>query len=265
MLRSLAEMLHGAERLDTLRMAVYCYDHALAVYTREETPLDWARTQNNKGVTLRNMMGLLAGSERLQTLRATISCFNTALLERRREITPMDWAATQESKGNALSDLAELVGDDERTQTLQAALACFDTALEERRREANHVNWARAQNNKGNVLRSLARIRDDTDTRQLEILYEALACYDAALLEYRRETAPMYWAMTQSNKGVVLNDIARISEERTKRKELLQKALTCFDAALLEYQRKVDPATWATVQDNSRQSSLRDSGKQAID
>src|SRR5205807_2859023 len=51
-----------------------------------------------------------------------------------------------------------------------------------------------------------------------------------------------------SNKGVVLNDIARKLEEGTKRKKLLQDALACFDVALLEYRREVDPVTWATVQ-----------------
>lgn len=247
-LRSLAETLAGSKRLATLQGAVTCYDHALAIYTREETPLDWARTYNNKGITFRNMMGLLAGSERLQMLRSSIFCFNTALLERKREITPMDWAATQESKGNALHDLAELLSNDEQVKALQAALTCFNAALEERYREVSPFNWARVQSNKGNVLRSLARTHNNTDTRQREVLYEALACYNAALLEYRRNIAPMYWAMTQSNKGVVLNDIARITQERSEQRALLQEALSCFDAALLEYQREMSSANWATVQ-----------------
>jgi CHAT domain-containing protein/tetratricopeptide (TPR) repeat protein len=249
-LRKLAEMDGGADRLDALRTAIACYDEALTVFSREESPLDWARTQHNKGAALRSMTGLLAGSQRLHMLRTALACYDAALLERTREMLPFDWAATQESKGNAFLDLAELLEGDEQEQTLQAALACLDAALLERQRVVSPMNWARIQNNRGNVLRHIARTHRDTDKEQFEILSQALECYDAALLEYRRELAPVYWAMTQSNKGIVLNDLARITEEQAKRKELLQAAIACFDAALLEYQSEVDPATWAILQVN---------------
>ncbi|MFL5666526.1 MAG: CHAT domain-containing protein [Ktedonobacteraceae bacterium] len=249
-LRKLSEMDGGADRLDALRTAVACYDEALTVFSREESPLDWARTQHNKGAALRSMTGLLPGSQSLQMLRSAVACYDAALLERTREMLPFDWAATQESKGNAFLDLAELSEGGEQEQALQAALDCFDAALLERQRVVSPINWARVQNNRGNVLRHIARTHRDADKEQFEVLSQAIGCYDAALLEYRRELAPVYWAMTQSNKGIVLNDLARITKEQAKCKELLQAALACFDAALLEYQREVDPATWAILQVN---------------
>ena len=79
----------GTERLEA---AVTACNAALQVLTREDLPLDWARTQSNLGAALRTVGAQEEGTERLE---AAVTAYNAALQVFTREDLPLDWARIQ--------------------------------------------------------------------------------------------------------------------------------------------------------------------------
>ena len=62
-LLDLARLLGGKKRTKTLQQAMACCDVVLTLYTREDTPIDWALAKNNKGVALRELASLREGAD----------------------------------------------------------------------------------------------------------------------------------------------------------------------------------------------------------
>jgi len=106
-----------------LRAALAAYDEALAL--RRDVPLDYATTQNNRAVLLRDLASL-PGEDRGARLRAALAACDEALALRRD--VPLDYATTQNNRANVLSDLASLPGED-RGARLRAALADAASAV----------------------------------------------------------------------------------------------------------------------------------------
>ena len=75
---------------------------ALKVYTREQLPQDWARTQNNLGNALGDLADRSEGPRAAQLLDQAVEAFRSALKVRTREQLPQKWAMTQNNLGNAL-------------------------------------------------------------------------------------------------------------------------------------------------------------------
>jgi hypothetical protein len=75
--------------------------------------------------------------------------------------------------------------------------------------------------NLGNALRNLAE--RESGTARLE---QAIAAYDAALLERTRERVPLDWAITKANLGIAL---AMIADRNGRTRD---QALVAIDAAL---------------------------------
>jgi tetratricopeptide (TPR) repeat protein len=78
---------------------VAAYRAALAEYTRERVPLDWAMTQNNLGNALSTLGARESGTARLEE---AVAAYRAALAEYTRERVPLDWAMTQNNLGTAL-------------------------------------------------------------------------------------------------------------------------------------------------------------------
>ena len=101
------------------------------------------------------------------------------------------------------------------------------------------LDWAATQNNKGNALEATARAAW-AGPAGLASLDAAIACYDQALLERRREVAPLNWAATQNNKGTALRDRAgRLGGGEGLAS--LDAAIACYDQALSVYPVAVQP------------------------
>ncbi|MEZ5823348.1 MAG: hypothetical protein R3C97_00940 [Geminicoccaceae bacterium] len=69
---------------------------ALLERTRERVPLEWAMTQNNRGIALATLGERESGTERLEQ---AVEAYDRALLEYTRERVPLDWAMTQNNQG----------------------------------------------------------------------------------------------------------------------------------------------------------------------
>ena len=176
----LGEQESGTDRLER---AVAAYREALKVFTREHTPLDWARVQGNLGSTF-SMLGERQGDA--ERLEEAIAAHRAALEVFTREKSPWHWAATRCNLGNALSMLGERQGD---AKCLEEAIATYRAALKVFTREGLPEDWAKAQSNLGNTLLDLSQRRGDA-----KFLEEALATRRAVLEALTHEHSPLDWA-----------------------------------------------------------------------
>jgi len=79
-------------------------------------------------------------------------------------------------------------------------------------------------------------------------LRQALSAYDEALRFYTPTSAPLDYAMTQNNRGNVLQDLATLAEE--DRAARLRQALSAYDEALRFYTPTSAPLDYAMTQGN---------------
>ena len=81
-----------------LEEAVAAYRVALAEYTRDRVPLQWATTQSNLGVALEALGERESGTAHLEE---AVAAYRAALAEYTRDRVPLDWMMTQNDLGNA--------------------------------------------------------------------------------------------------------------------------------------------------------------------
>jgi tetratricopeptide (TPR) repeat protein len=108
----------GAERLRLLTEIVQIYRQALTVRTREASPQDWVRTQNNLANTLHSYAQATEGAERKRLLAESVQAYRQALTVR-MEVFPQYWVRTQTNFALALDALAQLAEGEERERLKQ--------------------------------------------------------------------------------------------------------------------------------------------------
>lgn len=96
------------ERLSLFRAAIECFNATLSVRTRENNPVAWAMSQNNKGGTLFKMSELLDDAERLDALKEAIDCLDKAQTEQQYMKDNTWWARTDQNRELVLGNLLEL-------------------------------------------------------------------------------------------------------------------------------------------------------------
>jgi hypothetical protein len=82
----------GEDRGARLREALAAYDAALRYRTPETVPLDYAMTQNNRAVLLRDLASV-PGEDRGARLREALAAYDAALRYRTPETVPLAYAA----------------------------------------------------------------------------------------------------------------------------------------------------------------------------
>ena len=103
--------------------AVAAYREALEKWTRDQEPLNWARTQNNLGNALLTLGERENGTARLEE---AVAAYRETLEEWTRDRVPLDWARTQMNLGNALQALG---ARESGAAHLEEAVAAYDAAL----------------------------------------------------------------------------------------------------------------------------------------
>ncbi len=237
----------GEEGNRLLSEAVDSYKRALAIFTREQSPQNWAMTQNNLGIALWAQGERVSGAESLKLLTEAIATYRNALLIYTREQLPQQWALTQDNLGSALSSLGERMGGAESLKLLAEAATAHRNALQIRTRERLPQNWATTQNNLGNALQRQGE--RTAGAEGLGLLTAAIAAYHSTLQVYTREQWPQQWAAIQINLGSALSSQ---SERMTAAEgvKLLAEAVTAYRNALLVYTPEKSPQQWALTQNN---------------
>ena len=134
---TLGDREEGAVHLEE---AVAAYRAALGVYTWDEVPFHWARTQVNLGVAL---LALARREQGADHLRRAIAAFHAALRVFTQDRLPIEWAETQHHLGNALRVLGER---EDSTLRLGEAVCAYQAASPARPppRPAPGLGWAPA-------------------------------------------------------------------------------------------------------------------------
>jgi tetratricopeptide (TPR) repeat protein len=208
-----------------LKEAIETHRAALQELSRESTPFDWAKEQNNLGNALSQLGDRESGTERYEE---AIRAYRQALAASTREQAPLDWGLMENNLGAVLYKVGKY--DD--------AVAADRAAMEEWTRERVPLQWAMAQTN---LALALAALGTKGGTAKLE---EAVAAYRSALEELTRQRVPMRWAQTMTGLGIVLQLLGL----REAGGSHLEEAIAHFRAALEEWTRDRDPQGWAEAQ-----------------
>jgi tetratricopeptide (TPR) repeat protein len=94
----------------------------LEVYTKADTPQDWARTENNLGLALRNQGERSSGGAASKLFSQAVEAYRAALEVFTKADLPRNWATVENNLGNALVDLGDYAA---AAKALDAALEVF--------------------------------------------------------------------------------------------------------------------------------------------
>ncbi|MCA2641693.1 MAG: tetratricopeptide repeat protein [Microcystis sp. M137S2] len=219
------------DRATNLELSITAHNLSLKIYTREDSPEDWAGTLNNLASAYINRIR----GDRAENLEKAIELYEQALEIYTRKNFPVDWAGTLNNLALAYSD--RIRGD--RADNLEKAIELYGQALEIYTRKNFPEDWAMTLNNL--ALAYSNRIRGD----RAENLEKAIKLYEQALEVRTRKNFPENWAMT-------LNNLANAYSVRIlgDRAENLEKAIELYEQALEVRTRKNFPENWAMTLNN---------------
>ena len=218
---ALSERIRG-DRADNLERSIHAYEQALQVRTREDFPVDWAKTQNNLANALRQRIR----GDRSDNLVRSIHACEQALQICTRENFPSQWATLQDNLANALSE--RILGD--RADNLERSIHAYEQALQIYTREDLPVDWARVQQNLALTLRG--RIRGD----RADNLERSIHACEQVLQIYTRGDFPFQWAMIQNNLANALRE--RIRGDHA---DNIERSIEAYRSALEIYQPESFP------------------------
>jgi CHAT domain-containing protein len=175
------------DRAIQIELSILCYKLALLVFTRDNAPLDWAMTENNRAIAYRNRIK----GDRAVNLEEAIAGYDRALIIYNQQVFPVEWAMTENNRATVYCERVR--GD--RAANLEEAIAGYDRAALVYTQSDFPAEWAMIQLSCGNAYSD--RIEGDRAAN----LAEALARYDRALLVYNRADFPTEWAMTENNRA----------------------------------------------------------------
>ena len=199
----------GARKKSTgwLTTAVFNFEQALQIRTRDKDPHKWAETQNGLATALRALGELEKNTERLET---AVFNFEQALQIRTRDKDPHKWAETQNGLATALRALGEL---EKNTERLETAVFNFEQALQIRTRDKDPHKWAETQNGRATALGALGELE-----KNKERLEAAVKAYRAVLKVRTRKDDPAGRAETQNGLAIARGALWEL-EKNTERLE----------------------------------------------
>jgi CHAT domain-containing protein len=219
------------DRAENLEKAIKIYESALEVYTKKNSPTDWAVTQNGRASAYSERIK----EDKAENLEKAIEGYQSALEIYTKENFPTNWANTQNNLANAYSERIK----EDKVENLEKAIEGYQSALEIYTKENFPTDWANTQNNLANAYKN--RIKED----KAENLERAIMGYQSALEIHTKENFPIQWATIQNNLAIEYSE--RTKEDRA---ENLEKAIEGYQSAL-EIRTKEDfPIQWANTQNN---------------
>ena len=218
---------------------------ALKELNPDKYPLDWAKTQNNLGITL-TILGEL--KRKPSDVEEAIKAFRSALEKRKRGLVATDWAKTQNNLGIALKILGEQL---KQPRLVHDAVKAFNLALEVRNFEADSLEWAKTQINLGNAFQALGKLERAAGNLKgaFRHLDAASNAFSKAIQEYRKQPRNKVfspWVNAHYNLGNALSRMGQIVVDGP----YLHQSVKAYSAALQEYSPNNRGLKWAKTQQN---------------
>jgi len=239
--------MSNSESEDSIEKVITYYQQALEVYTRRDSPIEWATITNNLG---RAYADRVRGN-REQNLEEAINCYQQALLVHTQGDFPSDW-------GNAINNLGVAYlyrTQGERADNIERAIDYFHQALLVRTRETMPVEWAKTMMNLGNACQH--RVRGHPANN----LEEADLAYTMATQVITRETMPVDWAGIMNNRGA-LQLVRSRGNWLDGTNKYIEHAINDFQQALQIRKRQTMPIKWAETMHNLGDAYLERSQRQ---
>jgi tetratricopeptide (TPR) repeat protein len=217
------------------RKAIATYDQVLQVYTRADSPAEFARTQNNLGTTY----GILAEAEdKAENCRRAIAAYQEALGVDTLGGFPTHYIMTETGLGAAYGTLA---GVESTAENCRLAIAACGEALRVDTLKAFRTQYAVNKFNLGADYVTLAGVEDTAENCRL-----AIRAYQEALEAYRHGGLPTERAMTQAGLGYAYVTLAWVEDKA----ENCGKAIAACGEALRVYTLERFPRQYAVNQDD---------------
>jgi len=216
---------------DAPARAVAAYEADLTIFTREDDPQSWARTQRGLGVALQAQDAMSAGGD-VVALRRAAAAYEAALT-----VTDPTDSLSPFAARISLGDVLMRLDDRGEAGALERAIAAYREALRAYHlRTVLRVQWANTQMKLGHALRrmGLQRARETDGVGYLEA---ATAAYDSAL-EFRvRDADPAAWTDTVYHLALTYRDLGDMRGARAMARNALSGAEQAGDAVLIERAR----------------------------
>jgi tetratricopeptide (TPR) repeat protein len=227
-LRGVAHMDYNTYSNDQhhIEQAFRDYNVALEVFTRENTPFEWALTYANRGDAYRGF----PIRQQAETIELAIADFNTALTVFTYQDTPEEWADTLLSRGLAYAERMHGEG----VQNVEQAIADLNKVLEVYSRETNPYKYALANLNLGFAYTS--RMRESRAAN----LATAIKFLNETVELLTPEANPLEWAAAHLSRAY-----AYTNYPLGERANNLELAIKDCDSALTIYTRESRPVDWA--------------------
>jgi tetratricopeptide (TPR) repeat protein len=216
-----------------LLAAVDAANAALAVWTRQNDPLAWAKTHYALGNALQSL------GDRAQDTKSyskAAASYEQALQVFGRDSAPAEWLLTTKHYALTLQNWGERETGPEH---LTAAVAQWQAALAATPLADSPQEFGRLNFNLGLCLENL------DDRGQAGAMDGSIAAFRAALTGYTRQQSPADWADTQLRLGFALHAQASKIDGET---EELDQAITAYEAAQEIKTKAGDPFGWAELE-----------------
>lgn len=192
-----------------LRRAVLIYrNDVLPITDREAAPLDWARAQNELGITL-SLLGWREDDPVLQ--REAIAAYQEAAGAYGRGGGLVEAAAIWNNLGNAMHALGRQTRD---PVPLSEAARFYERALEVRTYEASPYDWAVTMNGLGNTEITIGH-HEANPAVASGVYRRAMERFQLILSRMAKNDGPELWATANTNLGRAAYQRALITHDIT--------------------------------------------------
>jgi tetratricopeptide (TPR) repeat protein len=217
----------GQQRRDAalFEQAVQCFEQALASYTQEDTPQEWAAAQYNLG-TANQALGRLI--EATNPLKLAVDAYTNALLVWTREAHPEAWMQTMHQLGAALYTHGILL---KGNRQMQKSVVAYKNALAALNADDHALELTATHNNRGVTLHHLGESEANPDR-----LKEAINSYEKALTVSMEQQLPIHVSVIcRVNKATAQNALAQLTNDAALAEEMsdeFEVIIECFRHAL---------------------------------
>jgi tetratricopeptide (TPR) repeat protein len=231
----IASRISGVElkSMDSLNTSVAYIQQALADWTHDRDPLEWAIVQRNLGLTLCDQYNLKPDTA---MLHRAVDAFQNAMSVYQSRTDQIDVAELQSDLGSLFEAIARY---EPGRETLRKAVEYYRVALKgiDPRKFPNI--WGQTQIQLGNALRVLSFW--DKGTKDIE---DSIAANREALKIYSKQENPVHWAEAQGQIAQSLNELGQV----TSNPDYFRQAISLTRQILDGYPRAQRPAEWAAIE-----------------
>ena len=251
-----------------LAQAVTAIRASFEVYSKSETPKEWARSQSTLAglIEVQGLLAMAKGSPSAELFAQAAAGERAALDVFTRTEYPSEWAAAESGLGQTLSYQAGAEPGGRSHELLLQAVAAERAALEALSRQEDSRQWADTQSSLANILQNLAK--HTTGSEAATLFTQSVAAFLAEFEVITRAGFPQRWARTKVSLGDSLALLGtRVAGTRST--ELLAQAADAYRESLQVFTMEQYPQPWAGAQSSLAGAlaslGVRTSGGQSIE